>query len=95
MKQVSFTLPLEENVVKILPTDGTYRITVTGLTAEGTVSVEPRDAGDTAWGTAVTFTKTDSGKIGSKTIVITSSRKVRCSISGDRDPTGVKVRISA
>ena len=94
MKQVSFTLPLEENVVKLLPA-GTYRITVTGLTAEGTVSVEPRDAGDTAWGTAVTFTKTDSGKIGSKTVVVTASRKVRCSIASDRDPTGVKVRISA
>lgn len=95
MRQVSFTLPLEENVVKLLPA-GTYRVTVTGLSDSGdTVSVEPRDAGDTAWGTAVTFTKTDSGKIGSKQVVVTASQKIRCSISGEVQPTSVKVRISA
>jgi hypothetical protein len=95
MYQVSFTLPLEENVIKTLPA-GTYRITVTGLSdASDVVSVEPRDAGDTAWGTAVTFGRTDSGKIGSKTVTVTASRKLRCSISGEVQPTSVKVRISA
>lgn len=94
MRQVSFSLPLEENIVKTLPA-GTYKVTVTGLTAEGTVSVEPRNAGDSAWNAAVTFTKSDSGIIGSKSVTITASGKVRCSIASDLDPTGVKVRISA
>lgn len=94
MRQVSFSLPLEENIVKVLPAAGTYRVTVTGLN-EGTVSVEPRNAADDGWNTAVTFVKADSGIIGSKTVTITASRKVRVSIASDRDPTGVKVRISA
>lgn len=94
MRQVSFSLPLEENIVKVLPVAGTYRVTVTGLN-EGTVSVEPRNAADDGYDAAVTFTKTDSGKIGSKTVTITASRKVRVSISGEANPVGVKVRISA
>jgi hypothetical protein len=95
MRQLSFILPRDENIeVGRLPA-GTYRVTVSGLTAEGTVSVQPRTANDLNWGTAVTFTRTDSGRIGSKTVTIPANGRVRCFIDGDRDPTGVKVRISA
>jgi hypothetical protein len=93
MKQVSFTLPLEENVIKLLP-PGTYKITVTGLT-KGTVSVEPRNAANNGWDPATTFTATDSGKIGSKSDVINANGQVRCSISGEANPGSCKVRISA
>lgn len=94
MRQISFILPLEDNVEKGILPAGTYRVTVTGL-IDGTVSVEPRNAGNTAWGTAVTFTRTDSGRIGSKTVTINANGRVRCSIAGERDPGSVKVRISA
>jgi hypothetical protein len=95
MRQLSFILPRDENVeVGTLP-PGTYRVTVTGLTSEGIVSVEPRNSANTGWVAATTFNRTDSGRIGSRTVVINANGRVRCSISGDIEPTGVKVRISA
>jgi len=93
MRQVSFILPKDENVIKVLP-PGNYKVTVTGLT-KGTVSVEARNAANNGWDPAVTFTATDSGKIGSKAEVINANGQVRCSISGEANPGSCKVRISA
>ncbi len=95
MRQISFTLPLEENVVKALP-PGTYQITMTGLVDNNdTVTVEPRNAADTGWNAVTTLNRADSGKIGSKTVVITASGKVRCQMNNEVQPTSVKVRLSA
>lgn len=94
MRQLSFILPLNDNVeVGTLPA-GIYRVTVTGL-FDGTVSVEARNAANNGWDAAVTFTRTESGRIGSKTVTINANGRVRCSIAGERDPGSVKVRISA
>ncbi len=93
MFQKSFILPLEENVEKGTLPAGTYSVTVSGLRL-GTVSVEPRNVGDNGWGTAVTFTSTDSGKIGSKQVTIQANGRLRCSIAGETQPASVKVRIS-
>lgn len=95
MRQVSYTLPLEDDIVKMLPA-GTYRVTLTGLSDSGdTVSVEARNSADNGWDAAVTFTKTDSGKIGSKTVTVNANGKLRARITGETMPTSVKVRISA
>jgi hypothetical protein len=93
MKQVSFTLPLEENITKLLPA-GDYKVTVSGLT-KGTVSVEARNVADDGYDAAVTFTSTDSGKIGSKAVTINANGQVRCSIASEANPGSCKVRISA
>lgn len=95
MRQLSFTLPLEENIEKGTLPAGTYRVTVTGLSdANDVVSVEARNAANNGWDAAVTFARVDSGRIGSKTITINANGRVRCSIAGEVMPTSVKVRIS-
>lgn len=94
MQQLSFILPLDENVEKGTLPSGNYRVTVTGLTGSETVSVETRNVANTGWDAPVTFTKADSGKIGSKSININANGRVRCSIAGEVQPESCKVRIS-
>lgn len=94
MYQISYILPRDENVEKGTLPAGNYRVTLTGLTNSEVVSVETRNAGNTGWDAPVTFTRADSGKIGSKTININANGRVRVSISGETQPESCKVRIS-
>lgn len=94
MYQISYILPRDENVEKGTLPFGTYRITVTGISGSEVVSVETRNAANTGWDAPVTFTKADSGKIGSKTISTNVNGRVRVSISGEVQPESCKVRIS-
>lgn len=94
MYQISYILPKDENVEKGTLPAGAYKVTVSGVTGPETVSVEARNSANNGWDAAVTFTKADSGNIGSKSVTINANGRVRCSIAGEVQPESCKVRIS-
>ena len=95
MRQVSFNLPIDENVQKRLP-PGTYRVTVVGLSDNNdTVTVEARNAANNGWDAAVSFNRSDSGRIGSKTVTVNANGILRCQLNNEIQPTEVKVFVSA
>ena len=93
MYQVSYILPKDNGVTKVLPA-GTYKVTVTGLSQGETVSVQARNVADSGYDTAVTLTKADSGIIGSKSVTINANGKMIATLTGATNPDQVKVRIS-
>ncbi len=95
MKQTTFDLAT--NISKVQQTTpGEYSVTVTGLVdPEAFVTIQARNAADDGWDTAMTISAAESGRIGSRLLVVNSNGKVQCYISSLRDPARVKVRLSA
>lgn len=86
----TFNLPSNNNDPrKVQP--GDYSVTVSGL-GSGSVVIEYKDGA--AW-IATTFGPDDSGKIGSKKLMVGPDGVIRARLEGEKLPEGCKVFVSS
>lgn len=97
MKQVSFNLPKDNNVIKKLPVGGIYKVTVTGLAdTNARVWVSSRNQADDGWDAAVDFMHNDSGIIGSAGIGVNDNGLLKMELlSATGNTYNCKVTVSA